>query len=162
MAEFVNGFFEENRFLSNFWDSEVEYDGVVYPTVEHAFQAAKFSDPTHRKLIQEAKTPGAAKRLGQTRTVPLRKHWAEGLSTQVMAELVAKKFAHHPTLKAELLATGDAILVETNDWGDDVWGNSTTTEAPGKNLLGVALMAVRSALRAADEVTAQISDLRLF
>jgi ribA/ribD-fused uncharacterized protein len=149
MTNFVNGFFEEHRFLSNFWSSEVEYDGVVYPTVEHAFQAAKFVDPGYREQIRTAHTPGAAKYLGRTRVVPLRKLWDEGLATQVMAELVAKKFASHPELAEKLLATGDSILVETNDWGDDTWGNSTTTATQGKNQLGIILMAVRSTLRAA-------------
>ena len=29
------------RFLSNFYPSPIFYDGILYPTVEHAFQAAK-------------------------------------------------------------------------------------------------------------------------
>jgi len=149
MTDFINGFFEEYRFLSNFWFAEVEYDGVVYPTTEHAFQAAKFDDLEYREQIRKAKTPGDSKKLGQTRDYPLRDGWAEGLAQQVMGEIIAKKFAGNSELKRKLLDTGDAILVETNHWGDDTWGNSTTTEIPGKNYLGVILMAVRSALRAA-------------
>ncbi len=149
MTTFINGFFEEYRFLSNFWYAEVEYDGVIYPTTEHAFQAAKFDDLEYREEIRKAVSPGASKKLGQTREYPLREGWNEGLAAQVMGELCAKKFANHPELKKKLLATGDAILTETNHWGDDTWGNSTTTEAPGRNQLGIILMAVRSALRAA-------------
>ena len=31
----------EHRWLSNFSDAKVSYDGVEYPTVEHAYQASK-------------------------------------------------------------------------------------------------------------------------
>lgn len=150
MAALENGFFEEWRFLSNFWYSDVEYDGVIYPTNEHAFQAAKFEDLEYREVILKAKSPRAAKVLGQTRAYPLREGWNDGLATQVMSELVAKKFATNKELKRKLLDTGSAVLVEANVWGDDTWGNSTSTEAFGKNYLGVILMAVRDALRASN------------
>lgn len=150
MSALADGFFEEYRFLSNFWPSNVEYDGAFYLSVEHAFQAAKFDDLSYRELIKNAISPGQAKRLGRTREFPLREGWELGLATQVMSELVGKKFANHPSLKQRLLATGDALLVETNSWDDDTWGNSITTEKFGKNQLGIILMAVRSALRAAE------------
>jgi len=147
MVEFIRGFFEEHRFLSNFSYSTVSYEGVTYPTVEHAFQAAKFEHPEYREKIRAAKSPGEAKRLGRTRHVELRAGWAEGLSVRVMAELVYEKFSKNEEFKRKLLDTGDAILVETNDWGDDIWGDSTTTSAPGRNQLGLILMSVRAALR---------------
>ena len=37
----ITRFHGEYRFLSNFYPVKVEYDGVQYPTVEHAYQAAK-------------------------------------------------------------------------------------------------------------------------
>lgn len=150
MNKTVRGFDKEYRFLSNFTISDVQYDGVVYATVEHAFQAAKFEDLDYRETIRSAATPGAAKRLGRTRDYPLREGWADGLAIAVMAELVANKFSSNPHLKAKLLATDDAVLVETNNWGDDIWGDSTTTNTPGKNQLGIILMAVRASLRAAE------------
>ena len=35
----------KHYFLSNFYTAEVEYEGVIYRTLEHAYQAAKFFDP---------------------------------------------------------------------------------------------------------------------
>jgi ribA/ribD-fused uncharacterized protein len=151
MTEAIRGFFGEYRFLSNFTISEVEFEGVRYSTVEHAFQAAKFDDVAYREIIRSAPTPGRAKRLGATRNYPLREGWADGLAMTVMAELVAKKFVGNEHLKKRLLATGNAPLVETNDWGDDTWGDSTTTETPGRNQLGIILTAVRETLRTAEE-----------
>ena len=151
MTTSIKGFFNEHRFMSNFWPSEVEYAGVTYATVEHAFQAAKFDDLDYREIIRQASTPGKSKAFGRTRDYPLRDGWSEGLAIQVMSELVAKKFTKDEDLKKRLLDTGDAVLVETNSWGDDIWGDSTTTIEPGKNQLGIILMTVRSALRAANQ-----------
>lgn len=146
MVDYIRGFFEEHRFLSNFYDSEVSFEGETYPTVEHAFQAAKFTDEEHRAKIRNAKTPGAAKRLGRSRDYPLREGWDSGLAVRVMTELSHSKY-EDPKLAEKLLATGDAILVETNHWGDDIWGDSTKTETPGRNQLGIILMGVREALK---------------
>lgn len=147
MVDYIRGFFKEYRFLSNFYDGPVTYEGEIYPTVEHAFQAAKFDDLSYRETIRNAETPGQSKRLGRTRDYPLRESWDSGLAVRVMGELVLDKFVSNPELGKKLLATGDAILVETNDWGDDIWGDSTTTDTPGRNQLGIILMNVRSALQ---------------
>ena len=40
-VEKIDQFKDEFRFLSNFWQSEVVLDDRKYPTVEHAYQAAK-------------------------------------------------------------------------------------------------------------------------
>jgi len=49
-----------------------------------------------------------------------------------------------PELKAKLLATGDAELIEGNHWGDIVWG---VCRGKGENRLGKILMKVREELR---------------
>ena len=38
-------------FLSNFYESEIIYEGIKYPTNEHAFQAAKTFDKNVRQAI---------------------------------------------------------------------------------------------------------------
>ncbi len=40
----IREFKGEFRFLSNFFPSRIYHDGIEYPTVEHAFQAAKTLD----------------------------------------------------------------------------------------------------------------------
>lgn len=44
MTNVVNRFAGIYEFLSNFYPAPVTLDGVVYPTVENAFQAAKTGD----------------------------------------------------------------------------------------------------------------------
>lgn len=136
----IESFTGDYRFLSNFHPSPMAIDGGIYPTVEHAFQAMKTDVPTERELVRNAKTPGQAKELG--RKVTLRPTWNEE-RVDVMRKLVRKKFEGKQILK-ELLATGDAELVETNDWNDRFWG---VCGGVGENWLGKILMEVRSDLR---------------
>ena len=67
----------------------------------------------------------------------------------------AAKFDQQPSLKAFLLGTGDAVLVEASPV-DKIWGIGLAenhsdarnpSEWPGLNLLGFALMTVRDELR---------------
>lgn len=138
----------EYEFLSNFHAGSVTYEGVAYPTAEHAFQAAKTTNPVERRQVAAAPTPSAAKRLG--RHLELRYGWDE-MKLHVMREVLAAKFAD-PELARRLLATGDANLVEGNTWHDNVWG-SCTCDRPGcrgagRNLLGLELVRLRVRLRA--------------
>jgi hypothetical protein len=127
-------------FLSNFWPGPVVLDRVTYPTVEHAFQAAKTRNRHERESIAALPTPGAAKRAG--RKVTLREDW-ERVKVGIMEELVRQKFAD-PELAGRLLATGDEELVEGNTWNDRFWG---VCRGQGLNELGKILMRVRAELR---------------
>jgi predicted NAD-dependent protein-ADP-ribosyltransferase YbiA (DUF1768 family) len=60
-----------------------------------------------------------------------------------MYGLVYLKFANHPELLKQLLATGDEELVEGNGWGDRFWGK---VDDIGENNLGKILMGVRREL----------------
>jgi hypothetical protein len=42
--DYDNSFHNEYRFLSNFYPAEVSFEGLVFPTVEHAYVAAKTTD----------------------------------------------------------------------------------------------------------------------
>lgn len=138
----ITSFTEEYRFLSNFWPSPIISWGYLWPTVEHAFQAAKTNDLTAAMRIREASTPGQAKRLG--RQVSMRPGW-DGLKRDVMHDLVELKFAL-PELAIQLQVTGDQELVEGNHWHDNIWGNCVCDRCVnivGQNWLGQILMQVR-------------------
>jgi ribA/ribD-fused uncharacterized protein len=131
----------EYRFLSNFYPAAVEFEGLTYPTVEHAYQSAKTLDTNERKRIAALPTPSDAKREG--RKLKLREDW-ERVKFDVMERCVRYKFTRNDELRAKLLATGDAVLEEGNDWGDQVWG---VVNGVGENRLGKILMKVRDELR---------------
>lgn len=138
-------FENEFEFLSNFSKSEIALDGIIYPTVEHFFQAMKTKDPIQRAEIAAAPTPGKAKRLG--RQVQLRSDWEE-VKVDVMRQGLRLKF-QDPKLRTMLLATGDKELVEGNTWHDRTWGRCICEKCggQGENLLGQLLMELREEIR---------------
>lgn len=140
----IDRFEGEFAFLSNFYPSPIQYQGVSYPTVEHFFQAMKTTDRAERLAISRAKTPGQAKKIG--RRVALRPEW-EDLKEKVMLFALRGKFGGD--LRRWLACTAPAHLVEGNHWHDNYWGDCRcrACESPGKNRLGHLLMQVR------DEVT---------
>ncbi|MGX8680786.1 MAG: NADAR family protein, partial [bacterium] len=79
------------------------------------------------------------------RRVLLRDDW-EQVKDRIMEEIVLAKFQQNPELKAQLLATGDAMLEEGNQWHDDYWGVDLRT-GRGQNRLGRILMKVRLELQ---------------
>ncbi len=64
-----------------------------------------------------------------------------------MRAVVLAKFSQHDDLRAQLLATGDAQLVEHTE-RDAFWGDGG--DGSGANMLGRILMDVREQLAAQD------------
>lgn len=136
----IDSFSGQYRFLSNFYPCDMDVAGVRYATLEHAFQAEKTVNPTEREIVRKARTPGQAKALG--RRVTLREDWND-IRFDVMRELLRIKFSDK-VLRAELLDTGDAKLVEGNHWNDVTWG---VCNGKGENWLGKLLMEIREEIR---------------
>lgn len=136
----IHGFFGEYRFLSNFYVCNVELDGIIYPSSEHAFMAEKTEDVEVKKQIAALETPGEAKWFGQT--VKLRPKWDE-IRVVAMYRVNWAKYAQNSELAKALLATEPKYLEETNDWNDTFWG---VCNGKGKNKLGKVLMRVRGGL----------------
>ena len=135
---------DEYGCFSNFWPGPFVIDGEFWPTTEHYFAAMKTLDPKLRKEIQQAETPIKAKHLG--RKVELRPDW-ESIRYEVMITALRAKFSI-PDLRKTLLDSGDALIFEDSPF-DKVWGTGQRGgEGTGMNLLGKALMQVRSELRA--------------
>lgn len=127
----------EYEFLSNFYPSSIEYKEQIWPTVEHAYQAEKFTDEEYRQEIHNATSPGHAKWLGQRGNI--RTDWEE-IKIDIMENLLRLKFTISE-LRQKLIDTGNATLTEGNTWGDRFWG-----ECPlgiGQNWLGRLLMKIR-------------------
>lgn len=143
----IDSFHGQHRFLSNFWPAWTFFEGVAYPTAEHAYQAAKTLDPIVRNHFVPdmphyiGDDPGVAKRFGRVFT--LRPDW-ERVKIDVMLACLRSKFTLDIALKHRLLATGDAHLVEGNSWGDTFWG---MCNGRGLNHLGRLLMFVRVEIR---------------
>jgi hypothetical protein len=146
----IEKFADEYRFLSNFYAVPIVIGDDVFPSVEHAYQAAKNPTDVHWRACLIAPTPGIAKRLGWR--TKLRPDWHE-IRAEVMFALLKQKFAKGSALAAKLLETGDEELVEGNYWHDVFYGqcNGTCSSGPhvpfGDNVLGELLMDVRAGLK---------------
>jgi len=146
----ITQFRDKFSFLSNFYLAPIRYEGVVYPSVEHAYQATKC--PEGRETIRRAPKPYKAKWLG--RKFRARPDWDE-IKIGVMEDLVWLKFSMNPDLTKLLLDTGDEKIVEGQWRGtywahDNFWGNcecDACVNIPGRNHLGRILMGVRERLR---------------
>ena len=145
----IASFSGEHRFLSNFWPVEIEMpprwrlpedSGLKYLSTEHAFHAVKTLDADDRRWVRLAGNASEAKKRGHR--VVLRPDW-DAVKLDVMWDLTVEKFSQ-PALRARLLATGDAELIEGNHWGDTFWG---VCRGEGSNYLGRILMDVRDIFR---------------
>jgi ribA/ribD-fused uncharacterized protein len=139
----IDKFEGDYAFLSNFYPipGGVEYDGVIFPSVENAYQAAKCPIDKRDREWEKFRyiSSAQAKKLG--RRLPLSDNW-ESNKRSVMYLLVLRKF-QQPDLKKMLLDTGEAELIEGNWWGDRYWG---VCNGKGLNYLGKTLMIVRDSL----------------
>lgn len=136
----ISEFQREYRFLSNFWYASVEFEGMIFPTVENAYQASKTLNKEER-IPFITYSPGQAKYFGKC--LQLRPDW-ELVKINIMFQLVLYKFTRHENMKQQLLATGSAELIESNYWKDCFYG---VYNGRGKNYLGKILMQVREMIR---------------
>jgi ribA/ribD-fused uncharacterized protein len=138
---------DNHAFMSNFYlvPGGVTLHGTTAPSSEHHYAAAKTMDPVWRDAVLACDTPGRAMRLGKK--APERPDWAE-IRIPTMARVIAAKFSV-TEMAEQLIATGDALLVEGNWHGDTFFG---VDARPGKSLgqghnwLGTLLMAQRDLL----------------
>lgn len=144
----IDQFKGEWEMFSNFHPVVVLYNSYSFPTVEHAFQAAKSTSPFfHRELSElDSSQAGLAKRRG--RKVVLRSDW-DMVKISVMRKLLMQKFLLNP-FKQKLLSTGDAHIIEGNYWHDNYWGDcfcKSCKNLEGSNVLGKLIMKVRNIIQ---------------
>ncbi|PVF97942.1 hypothetical protein CPB86DRAFT_785273 [Serendipita vermifera] len=118
--------------FNNVSDHAVNYRGVVYRTAEHLYEALKFLDhqPQIAEFIQRAPEP---RRTAQHYDENKRPDWAK-VRLHELERVLLLKFDTYPGLKKDLLATGEAQLIQEDGSGD--------------NEFGTILMRVRNTLRA--------------
>jgi len=133
----ISGFYGDNRWLSNLAPISIKMDGLLFHSVENAFNAARTYErywPEYQRV-----TSGQSKAL--SRQHPPRVGWAHE-RIAVMKGLLRQKFADK-YYREKLKATGDSKLIHTNTWDDTLWG---VCNGKGSNLLGQLLMELRDTL----------------
>ena len=128
--------------LGSFSAHGFRLDGQQWPSVEHYYQAMKFTDASYQEKIRLATSPAMARKLGRTRFKRIRRDWPE-VKTAYMTRAVYTRCRSHPTL-AKALLNNPAKLVENSQY-DYYWGCGR--DRRGKNNYGLVLMNVRDKLR---------------
>src|SRR6266540_3663570 len=100
--------------FNNFSAHAIEFRGKLYPTSEHAYQAAKCTDPRGQEAIRNARSPLQAK--------------------------VLAKLAQHPEAQEALRKSGHEDIVEDSPT-DYFWGEGA--DGSGQNMLGKLWMKIR-------------------
>lgn len=142
----INRFLDKYFFLSNFYPCHFEFEGIVYPNSEAAFQAQKAQNDLDKHSFKRL-NGAEAKKLG--REIKIRTDW-ENVKNDVMYRVVKAKFEQDDELRARLLETGNKELVEGNTWHDNYWGSCFCIDCKNeqkKNNLGITLMRVREEFR---------------
>ena len=142
--------------FSQWYDSPFTESGITYQTAEHYMMAAKarlFMDKDAERRAIAASNPGEAKSIGRAVQGFDEHVWrTHRFDAVVRANLL--KFQQHADLHDFLIATGKRVLVEASPV-DRIWGIGLAADDPaainpnlwkGENLLGFALMEVRSQL----------------
>lgn len=143
--------------LSQWWPCRFEVNAVPYTTAEQFMMASKarlFGDVRVLERILSERSPSRAKAWGRSVRPFDGQVWERHRFDVVTVASVAK-FGSDGALRAHLLGTNDALLVEASP-RDRIWGVGLSRDNPlvhepakwrGRNLLGFALVRARAILR---------------
>jgi ribA/ribD-fused uncharacterized protein len=131
-------------FLSNLFAEAVEFEGRVFPCAEYAYQFGKPNKVNVAEWLMAAPTPSLCAQAAHALFGwQIRSDWAQ-IKVERMRDVLRAKFTQHEYLRKQLLATGDAELIEESTM-DAFWGIGK--KGNGQNMLGKLLMEVRAELK---------------
>ena len=145
MDKFI-GFYPREFFVfDNFSSFRVLADGILYCTVEHAYQSAKFlqTAPEIARQIENCYSAHDAQKIAYANKDKQRKDWDE-IKLSVMEKLLRLKLEQNPYVKKKLLETGNYIICEDSP-KDSFWGIGPNRD--GRNELGKLWMKLREELK---------------
>ncbi|MFA5070444.1 MAG: NADAR family protein [Patescibacteria group bacterium] len=141
----IIGFYEREFYcFSNFSSFKVEWQGKIWMTSEHAYQAARFlkTAPAIAEEIYKARSAHEAKKIMERNRAKEEPNW-ETKKVGVMEEICSNKLKQNPYIQKKLRETGTKDIVEDSPvdgfWG---WG----PDRKGRNELGKIWMRLREKL----------------
>ena len=148
---------EDYGFLSNWYLSDFQIDGITFTSMEQYMMYKKaicFKDENIANQILAEKNVAKIKELGRL-VSDYDEHIWNGVRQIIIYEGLFAKFSQNESLRSKLLDTKYSTLVECAV-KDRIWGIGLSmtdpkrliqTEWQGQNLLGYALMMVRGRLK---------------
>jgi len=127
--------------FDNFTAFQVEYDGILFPTSEHAYQATKFkkTSPETYELVRNARSAHDAQRIANENKDKADPEWTN-YKVSVMKDILRNKIEQHPYVLKKLIQSGNREIIE-DSWRDSTWGWGENKD--GQNLLGKLWMELR-------------------
>ncbi len=147
--------------LGNMSPHPIEYAGKKYRTAESLFQCLRFGSENDaiKEEIRAAKSPIAAKMVAKKYAAQMTVEPMSVIDCRLMEVVIKEKLAQHPDLLTQLLATGDATIIEDvtsrgaggrhRFWGAAKVGD----EWVGENTLGKLWMEIRGEKRLVENPT---------
>ena len=140
--ESINSFTLENSFLNNDHICLVHSDGLLFPSVTHAFQAARSETQEIKEKISKIHDFESMYEIAETIEDPPR--WSKTRG-KIMEILIRDKFRRNPVLRQRLSETGTILLTNSYDSAENpnnlFWG---VVNGRGENFIGKILMKIRS------------------
>ena len=146
---------KQNKWLSSFnVANPFKYNGIEYPTVEHAFHAQKVADDDPMvdeyrialsTNIDDVLKPNEAKKFGgkasfKGNNFTLRNDWNR-VRLKIMEEIKREYYMSNRELIDKLIETGEKLLIHKGFGIDDYWG--VRGDDKGENNHGKILMKLR-------------------
>lgn len=131
--------------FSNFSSFQVEWRGRLWPTSEHAYQAAHFFDtaPEYVDKIHAMRSAHEAFVFAKSNALKVAKNW-DDIKIDIMEDICRHKLQQHPYVRKQLLKSADLLIVEDSP-KDSFWGWGR--DRKGRNELGKVWMRLRDELR---------------
>lgn len=135
-------------YFSPYTAHALEIDGLVYPTVEHAYQCQRYTDQKIIAEIIEARSPLQAWETScKYKHLQIADFRNPEYKVKVMKALMKTKVSQHSEVKEALINSGELKIVKhivTYPPGDGFWDDGNNGE--GDNWIGRIWMEIRGGL----------------
>jgi len=136
-------------YFSPYTSHAIEVDGALYPTVEHAYQCARYTDEKIKEEIRDATSPMKAWQVSSKyKHLQKPEFKDENYKREVMKEMMRFKMLQHEEVKHVLLDSGDLEIIKkvvTYPPGDGFW--DIGEDGKGRNEIGKIWMEIREELK---------------
>ncbi len=134
-------------YFSPYTGHALEIDGVVYPTIEHAYQCARYDNSEIRKEIREASSAVNAWKTS-CKYKDQQKEGFRERKFETMKSFMRIKLEQHEDVKNALQESGNQIIVKhiiSGPPGDGVWDDGA--DRLGENRMGKMWMELRDEIQ---------------
>lgn len=136
-------------FFSPYTAHAIEIDGVIFPTVEHAYQCKRYSDI---KIIEEIKAATSPVKAWETSSrykhLQIPEFKSEEYKLKVMKQLMTLKALQHDDVRSALINSEGLKIVKhivSDPPGDGFWDDGK--DGKGLNHVGKIWMEIREDLK---------------